>query len=331
MTEPTKQQPMVYYDNTRLSDYKECPRKFFFRHIKHWRRKGIAMPLIFGLSWHEAMDVVWGLMGRTDDTKVHALAFERFCQEWVAQGQPMEEDANSEEIERWKMRRPSVASEMLWHYIQKVGPFIRESEIINIERPFAVPLDPENPNLFYIGRLDKEIRRGRSVHIVEHKTTTAFSKEHGFLLDYQQSWTPNSQIDGYLHSGHMLHGDDMKSVYVDAVLVHKVHHSIQKFIPVERMLTALDDWRNATQMWVDRVENDKAVYRSGDTESCFPMNTNSCHGKYGQCSYIDVCKFVAKPMQRTTPPEGFEVERWSPFETLGMQKIGLPPEDLEDA
>lgn len=45
------------YDNTRLSDYKRCPRFFFFRHVMHWVSTGERrLPLIFGGAWHTEMD-----------------------------------------------------------------------------------------------------------------------------------------------------------------------------------------------------------------------------------------------------------------------------------
>lgn len=319
-------QKMVYYDNTRLSSYKECPRAYFFRHVRHWRGKEIPKPLIFGLSWHESMDVVWGLLGKTEDEKVLALAMEAFNKEWIKDGGIPEDEMNDETRAAWLPRLTSVAAEMLWNYILKNGDFIKEVEIINIERPFAVPINPNNPNIFYIGRLDKEFRKGGRVYLIEHKTTTAYSKEYGFLTSYTTSWSPNSQIDGYLHSGYMTYGAELKSVYVDAVLVHKQHHAIHKFIPIERHLAALDDWRDATEEWIDRIEIDKKRFKDGDRRA-FPMNTNSCHGKYGPCSYINICKFVPNLMQKVEPPEGFIVERWSPFETLGLEKIGLPPEE----
>lgn len=50
----------LYFDNTMISAYRECPRKFFFRHNNGWTGDGgTAIELVFGLAWHEAMNVWW--------------------------------------------------------------------------------------------------------------------------------------------------------------------------------------------------------------------------------------------------------------------------------
>lgn len=340
--------PNIYYDNTRLSSYKECPRKFYFRHIRHIRGKGIAKPLIFGLAWHEAMDVVWGNLpsigneGKDDET-VLKLAIMAFLDCWVEQGAPHPDDMSPEVADDWMPRHPGVGAEMLWNYIQQKKEFISECEILNIERPIAVPIDPDRPDLFYIGRIDKEVKHRGRVYFIEHKSTTAYKApprgsggKAGFRFDYLNSWTPNSQVDGYLHVGHMYHGDAMKSVYVDAALVHKNHHDCFKFIPIERVLAQLDASVEDTREWILRVEADKAKLReirangSSHMGGCFPKNTESCQGKYGTCGYHALCKFKANPETMEREPDGYMVEVWEPFSILGLEELGLEPEEFEN-
>ena len=79
-----------YLDNTMLKDYKDCPRKYFLRHKKKWRRTGIAAPLVFGLSWHAAMDVLWSNFGKVEDGELLTMAAGAFDQCWIEQGMPVE-------------------------------------------------------------------------------------------------------------------------------------------------------------------------------------------------------------------------------------------------
>ena len=317
---------MKYYDNTRLSDFKDCPRKFYFRHIRHWRRKGLAAPLGFGLAWHDAMDIVWGLLGKKDDDTVMTLAYEKFISTWVAEGFPHPDEMTPDEFDKYNPRVPATALEMLWNYIEQRKEFITSCEVLAIERPFAVPLSADNPNLFYIGRLDKEVRHNGRVYIIEHKTTSAYSKDKGIRPQWTNGWSPNSQVDGYLHTGKIVHGNELKSVYVDGALVHKLHHDIFKFVPIERHLQCLEDWAEETGDWIDQVETRKALFGESLTKA-FPKNTNECNGKYGTCSYLDVCKYVPDVEKLVEPPEGFKMEKWSPFSILGLDKIGMEPEE----
>lgn len=127
-----------YLDNTMVKDYKECPRRYFLRHIKKWRRQGTAAPLVFGLSWHAAMDALWSNYGKMEDPDLLALAADAFDQCWLEQGMPVE--MSLDEIERLSPRTPMVAREMLAGYLEVRRPVLQSMALISCEQPFAVPL-----------------------------------------------------------------------------------------------------------------------------------------------------------------------------------------------
>jgi len=329
----------AYYDNTRLSCYKTCPRQFYFRHIRHWRKKGTSLPLTFGLSWHAAMDIVWGLLGKADEQKVFDLAVAKFTETWIADGLPHPDDMDIEMIAKYEPRTPMIGAEMLWNYIQHRKEYIIScDEIISIEQPFAVPLQAgENCKQYYIGRIDKVVKRDGRIYPIEHKTTSMFkgrAPDHMLRPDYVEQWSHNSQVDGYLHASFMQHGKLVKSILVDAALVHKKTHDIFRFIPVERATAGLDGWVEDAVEWVDRVEADKKKledYRAYRIEvdhasnmPAFPKNTESCQGKYNQtCSYFDLCRYWDNPEKHDLPPEGMIIEEWNPYELHEIDKLGL--------
>jgi len=326
-----------YYDNTRLSTYKVCPRSYYYRHIRGWRRAGLSAPLAFGLSWHAAMDVIWGLAGKRPDEQVIGLAYHKFCETWEKEGMPPANKMGIEEIEKWEPRTPMVAAEMLVAYLAKRKEFIMGcDEIISIEQPFATPLYPGDENYdYYIGRIDKVVRNNGRIYPIEHKTTSMYvgrAPNHQLKYDYVEQWSLNAQVDGYLNATFMHYGSDVKAVYVDAALVHKNTHDVFKFIPVERAHTQLDAWLFDARDWVARVEFDKTrlkAYRD-EVESTgvpakimpsFPKNTESCQGKYNStCGYFDLCRYVENP-EHVTLPEGFIEEFWNPFELLEISKV----------
>ena len=329
-----------YYDNTRLSSYKECPRKYYLRHIRHWRGAGNAPPLSFGLAWHDAMDVVWSEIseGGRDKKEVLIDAMRAWEATWRGEGFPGLLDMDLEMEQRLKARTPGNAAEMLIAYIDKRWQFLSQIELIAVEKPFVVPIFPADMSILYVGRRDKDFRIDGKIMVGEHKTTSDYSVAHGIQPRYVEGWSPNSQVDGYLHSGHMDYGDDMHAVWVDAALVHKkVRHF--KFIPVDRMLDHLDGWLGDTQDWISRIEYEReqfAILRENGQANnssylqCFPKNTDSCNGKYGPCVYRDVCKAVANPENRLEPPEGFIKEKWEPFNVLGLKAIGMQEEEEEN-
>ena len=54
---PLPEQPTwLIRDSSKLDNYQECPRKYFFTHILGWRSEAPAHDLYFGESWHKARE-----------------------------------------------------------------------------------------------------------------------------------------------------------------------------------------------------------------------------------------------------------------------------------
>lgn len=312
-----------YRDNTMLSAYKECPRKYYLRHVLGWRGKGLALPLAFGLSWHSAMDTVWNYAKRIEDQgELAKLAMANFGKTWEEQGLPF--DLDLEQIVSMSPRTPSIAHEMLVQYIKKRWTVLQNCELISAEQPFAVPL-PRTDNIWYIGRLDKvAVIQGEKV-VVEHKTTTDYKKDGGFRSTYVEGWYSDSQVKGYQFGGGLFF-PGLEQVWVDAALVHKVVHDAFRFIPVAHQQPLLEEWIRDTRNWALRIQSEEGNYQEvqglvKDDESIFPKNEGSCMGKFGACPYLNICRTTPDPSKLEEPPEGYIEEFWRPFELLGVDKL----------
>src|SRR5215831_8604967 len=176
-----------YYDNTRLSAFKECPRKYFFRHVLHWTIDGESMsaPLVFGGAWHAGMDALWGAQGYPVGVKVQ-LAKLAFNNHWVEEGFPKPEEMNIEVLDALSPRTPGIAGEMFLEYAEQRAKMLEECEIISIEQPVAMPFPGLN-DTWYIGKLDKVVR-WNGVHILEHKTTSLYATQGNFQANWVESW-----------------------------------------------------------------------------------------------------------------------------------------------
>lgn len=334
-----------YFDNTRISTYRQCPRKFFFRHVLDWRSEGTSSPLAFGAAWHSAMDLVWSALSRdpnADTDRIARAGYAAFLNKWEAEGMPSPEDLDIDEVNALQPRAPMNALEMLYTYISERRSLFFEYEILDVERPFAVPLDPKDDTLWYVGRLDKRaVRRdNRKVHIFEHKTTSAYKKDGYFKEIFTESFSPNTQVDGYLFVGHMISTESpdgkVDGLFVDGALVHKTVHEGFCLIPVKRSLSQLNGWLWETHEWIRRIEADKAALQTyinnlenkeapGDYMPAFPKNTGACWDFMSPCPFLDLCKMWPNPIGKSIP-QGYVEDRWSPFDVLELEKIGMPPE-----
>lgn len=316
----------IFYDNTRLSAYKDCPRMFYYRHVRHWTRGGFEWPLVFGSAWHAAMDHVWKklLSERESGPIKHDLiargAYKKFVDKWIEEGAPPPEQIDYEMQQEIAPRTPLHALEMLMGYVHAKAKLLDDMELIAIEEPFAVPLDDAKEH-FYIGKIDKQVRLKSSGRIrgIEHKTTTSYRKNGPFRAAYVDSFSPNSQVDGYLFALHMEYPGEVDGVWVDASLVHKTEEGYM-FIPVSKQMKMLDAWLWETKDWIKRIEADKeelqATKESDPYMKAFPRNTNACWNFNRQCPYFNLCKAWPNPKGREIPEEMIENE-WDPLKELG--------------
>ncbi|MHB8413899.1 MAG: PD-(D/E)XK nuclease family protein [Acidiferrobacteraceae bacterium] len=300
----------LFFDNTMLSSYKDCPRRYQIRHKLGWRGTGTAMPLIFGLSWHSAMDVVWAFATKADPRELALAAIGQFLETWESEGLPAKPDI--EQLEALGNRNPSVAHEMLVNYIGARGPMLRSSKLIAAEQPFAVPL-PGTTDVWYIGRLDKVVQYNGQTLVIEHKTTSEYKKDGGFKSLYIEGWYSDSQVKGYQFGGSMFF-PDLSQVWVDAALVHKTVHDAFRFVPVAHQRPLLEEWLTDTRDWVERIRRDSE-------RNYFPKNESACIGKFGACPFLDICRTTADPSKLDSPPSGYMEDHWEPFETLGLSKL----------
>lgn len=318
---------MRLYDNTKLSAFKRCPRYYMYRHVMHWRPKGTSVPLIYGGAWHAAMEVIWAnIAGANDRVELARRAYNAFLTHWCAEGMPPPGEIDYEMEKELSPRTPGRAFEMIVSYIDKRSQSAADFELIAIEKPFIVPLDPQDDTLFYIGKIDKIVRRRGKVLGIEHKTTTAYRKGGPFRGGFVDSFSPNAQVDGYLYALHMLYPNQVGGVWVDASLVHKQEDGFT-FIPIEKQLDHLDSWLYDTLWWVHRLEREAAAFKmhriTDKYLKAFPKNTNSCWDFASSCSYLYLCKAWPNPKAYGgTPPPGFEHDIWNPLDHIkGLEEM----------
>ncbi len=266
--------------------------------------------MVFGLSWHSGQDVIWkNARKASGEDHLAQLATAAFLETWEGEGLPV--DLDIEQIERYSPRTPSVAHEMYSNYIRTRWQMLMEAQVLAIEQPFAVPI-PNAENIWYIGRLDKVVQYNNQKLVIEHKTTTEYKKDGGFRATYVTSWDSDSQVKGYEYGGGLYFGTEQ--VWVDAALVHKQVHNAFRFIPVSHQMPLLQEWVGDTKLWIERIEADTK-------KGYFPKNESSCVGKYGPCTFLDICRTTHDPDKLQEPPPGYIVEKWEPFETLNIAEL----------
>lgn len=336
---PTVKQPdFLYYDNSMLDKFRACPRSYFFRNVLYWTPDVTNHNLVFGSCWHTAMDVVWlnANMNISDDNLL-TVAMVAFMDTWY-EAYPMDKEAASAQSvfagesddERFP-KTPGRAKDMLFHYIKSKRKIIASYELLGVETPFIVPL-PEFEHTFYVGRKDKTFRvKDTGVYDLDHKTT----KTDGEV--WQNTFFPNSQMDGYLYAGFLVYGDEYKGIDIDGALCQKGSAKTVrgdfppgigfKTIPIQRALAFVESWLWDTTYLIKQVANHmemlKACKPEDDYLKAFEKHTTGC-GYYAGCEYRQLCKFYENPLRfGEDVPRGYKVEKWEPFNVLDVTKKGI--------
>lgn len=318
--------PRIYLDNTMLEGYRRCPRYYYLRHVRGWSSIETRRPLIFGGAWHAAMGVIWQHHARLDDNKLLAAAHYAFMTKWVEEGGPADMDLATQEA--WEPRTPAVAAEMLHNYILERRPMLSRMKLLSSEQPFAVPIFSDRDDVWLIGRKDQRVLHlnRNEVLLIEHKTTTEYKKDGGFKATFTESFSPNSQLESYLYADRVGEKKSATEVWVDAALVHKQVHDKFKFLPISYATEAMEAFLWETRDWVHRILSEHERYEvGGHTDAthmtAFPKNTWACHGRFGACDFLSVCRSIPNPAKQKQPPEGFKLEFWQPYDVLGLDKI----------
>ena len=308
-----------FKDNSRLSAWKTCPRVNFFHYEKNLVPIGEKLALDMGTCWHSGEDALWiaffekGIRGRD----LSSIAIKAFNLKWAELGHPI--DISIGDIARYLPRTPGVAAEMFHNYVIKRTPWMETLELIAVEKPFAVPIDPEDPTKFYVGRLDKVIKEGAKYWAIEHKTTSMFKAPKdgnpgGIQRSVTDSFDINSQIDGYSFAMRMLYGAKAIGVYVDLALVHKEHHNIFSLIPIPKSLGMANEWLEDTLYWWEKMDEAKITGH-------YPKNApGSCRTIYGDCDYRHLCLSTIRLSDLKGIPLGYKEDKWEPFSFEELRK-----------
>ena len=321
-------------DNSTISCFRDCRRRALYRYVKDWTKDGPEAPsLAFGRGGHNGLDGMYKLYYTTKDEttnlstaewpKIKAsdaflesiadIAYKAFLEEWTDAGYP--ETHSFEVLETDPKRTPIRAKNMFIQYYLDMMHIMDGWSLIESEAPFIVPLDDTETKYWYGGRMDKIIASEEGLWLVEHKTSSLYSKSSGFQSAFSDSFSPNSQIEGYMFALHWLKArGEIKSdlpivgVIVDAALVHKVQFYFKR-IPIyydERLVT---QWYEEVIQYVHEFDQ---TLENGK----WSRNTDSCQGKYGCCQFVDVCRMYPDHnplLANNQPPQGFTERAWTPY------------------
>lgn len=214
-----------------------------------------------------------------------------------------------------------------------------------VELPFALPLfafdtvkqevhgdwggslpslGPDEIGVFYSGRIDLPVLRDdNQIFVIDHKTTSILGPT--FFDDKKMS----AQQKGYAWSFQRLTGMKVRGYEVNAIRVKEPPQYVTNGTEPRKggKRQTLEGW------WSESIVRERFLLNEGELDewyenvieliseffwrysrNYFPMKTNWCVGKYGRCSYFDVCSTYPKEDRNLILNSGlYQDNLWSPL------------------
>ena len=293
-------------DSTKVQDYLQCPRSFFYKYALGWESEEPNIHLIFGQAWHAAQEHLL-LNGYGPQSIVNA--YNAFLPIYRLHF-PKEADAlNYPKV-------PSRVLDALPLYVLEWGNRDSRQEVLYTEIAGTVPVLDGLPLYF---RMDSILRIEDLIRSREHKTGSRDDRS------WRDKWTLKTQVGTYLHVLYCLYPADLVwGVEINGAIFSKKDTFFPR-IPIRKKVEAMETW------WWNTQDTMRSIYRDyerlhdcsrGDSVlKAFPMNTESCTDYFG-CKYHGFCASWSNPLQYVDEtPIGFTVRRWNPMTDLGEPKV----------
>lgn len=303
-----------FIDYSSLSTYLECPRKFYFQYILHFRSVRPSIHLVFGSAWHYGLEKAYELMMEEPTTPLtptdlRETSISGFNQLWTIEGEPhFDPDIVFP-------KNPGRAADMYDKYWKKYLNEDLEYRIIGVESPFAIDLSSIYPGLpAYIGRLDLISESpSQELKITDHKTASSINKVTS--TQFQSSM----QTDGYLCAGHMYY-DKIPTMEYSVSLCQKTKIAFERFSfskrnsALDRFLHDLCEHSANILLDLQQLESESHIMEKTYSMNSFLRKPGyACTAYFSPCPYFDICNARNNPMTwKDDPPQGYDVNEWDP-------------------
>ena len=280
-------------DSTSLSEFKLCPRRYYYRVVEGWVPKAPSYHLRFGLHMHRGREDYEYLrsQGADHEEAVRTVIRNAMIDTWDKEiGRPWDSGDH-----RRKKTRYTLLRTLVW-YLDSFGKDDPARTLIlrngkpAVELTFKfIPRDYYTEQeftavtgepIYFAGHLDRLAEVQGSTYICDLKTTGSSSLGESFFSQFN----PDNQVSFYTYAGkwglHDTERQEVSGVIIDAAQL-KVNSVFFERQIIPRTNPQIVEWLEDTKHWVNLM----GIYAEAGR---WPMNDKSCH-YYGGCPYRAVC------------------------------------------
>lgn len=288
-------------DNSNFEYITTCPRAAYYQILRKRKGSGNSAALNFGGAIHAGLEVRY----KSDEgtSLVLPTTYSKQCEALMSyvEKHPIGDD---------EFRTPTFGAEVLHsynqHYISE--PFqVLEDSLGNkmVELSFAVPIGEINGiPCIWAGKVDIGIQWENRFWVLDHKTTSILGGTY-----FNQFYNSNQMI-GYCWALQHLLNQSIAGALVNVLAIRrptKTGKSIefvrQRF---EYPQSRIEEWQDNTLAIIED-------FFHMCEKNYWPMHTQWCIGKFGQCAYFDVCTVPTLQREMMLQSGLYEDITWSPL------------------
>lgn len=301
----SKEQPglQLFWDSTSLGLLKTCPRKYYLKMIEGWSSRKEAVPLVFGIHYHDALEEYDRMRMNGKDHEEALLDIVHMMMKKTGIRTPEGKFIPWESGDSNRNRETLVRS-VVWYLDQFEQDPLEVVKLKNgkpaVEVSFKMELPiihPKGDPYILCGHLDKVVDFGNETWILDHKTT-----KMGLSNYYFQQYDPNNQMSLYTFAANVVLEKKAKGVIVNAA---QVGVNFTRFARRFSLRTAgqLDEWYKDLEVYLRQAEQ----YAQNNY---WPMNDTACD-KFGGCEFLGICSSDPAMRERFLESD-FSKKIWDP-------------------
>lgn len=291
------------WDSTSIGTLKECPRKYQLSILLGWIPRETALPLVFGILYHEALELYDILVIR--DKLSHKQAIEAVCRNTLKKTWDKKNNAPWKTGDKYR-NRYTLLRAVIW-YLDKLGennpfpPTILSNGSPAVELSFRWEMEINcklnGENYMLCGHLDKLASYGNQLWVVDRKTTQATIGSY-----YFKRFNPDNQMSTYSFASKFIFETPVAGVVIDAVQT-AVNFSEYSFGFAMRAPGHLAEWYEGLRIKLG--ENERYI-----EADYWPMNDKACF----LCEFKSICGRTPAVRDNFLKTHFIQTKGWDPLE-----------------
>jgi hypothetical protein len=273
----------IYIDSSSLSEFKVCPRKYYYSIVLGRQPTTESVHLTFGTLLHSALELYHKSRFRQEGGLDHPNAL-RATVEWL-----MGATWDREHKRPWSSNdkyknRFTLIRTVVW-YLDQYQEDVLVTAVLKdgrpaIELPFAIDSGYTaftGEEFILCGKIDRIaiFKPDSNYYVTDVKTTQSTIGDY-----YFKKFTPDNQVSTYSLAGTLAFGIPVQGLIIDACQVAIEFSRFERGL-IERSQAQLTEWQEDLGYWLMNLNH------CAETEN-WPRNDSACD-RYGGCPFRPVC------------------------------------------